>query len=448
MTAALEQRITAIASSALTQQNVPGIAVAVSERGRVVFARGFGSRSLDDQLPVDAETTFRIGSITKQFTAASIMMLVQAGKLKLDDTLATYLPDAPHANDVTLRELLTHTSGIPGYTELESFDAASKLPATPEQIVATIAHEPLAFSPGTDWEYSNTNYILLGMVVEKVSGEPYEQFVTEHIIDPLHLDDTSFWNPLLVSHDAGVGYSTVPFEPVLHATDWNWDWAWAAGGLNTNAGDLARWDSALDSGTVVTPESFTEMSTAQRLKNGTSTHYGFGLGVSTFLKRKIVVHTGGVPGFITENLTVPQDGVAVVVFGNSDSFQPGPVTSSIVNALYAVTPPKPKTKTLAVKPAVKAEAQHDLETFLAGRFAALPLRADFARYLRGVIGDEDVDLGRKLGALHGIALVATDRRPPLVTYYYRADFGRGAMLYTLALDRNGTIAGIGIQRWL
>lgn len=448
MSAALESRIAAIASGALVQQNVPGISVAVSEHGRVVYARGFGRRSLDDGLPVDAETTFRIGSITKQFTAASIMLLVQAGKIHLDDRLAAYLPNAPHANEVTLRELLTHTSGIPGYTELEGFDAAAKLPATPAQVVATVARAPLAFAPGTDWEYSNTNFILLGMVIEKVSGEPYEQFVTDHILTPLHLAHASFWNPLLVEHDAAVGYSSMPFEPVLHTLDWNWDWAWAAGGLNTDAADLARWDAALDSGRVVTAASFAEMSTPQHLKNGKNTHYGFGLGIGTFLQRKVVAHSGGVPGFITENLTIPHDGVAVVVFGNSDSFQPGPVARSILYALYGALPPKIPMRYLPVASATKAQAQRYLETFLAGRFASLPLRADFARYLHGIMADEIVDLGRRLGTLQGIGLTGIDRRPPTVTYYYRADFSGGTMLCAISLDRNGTIAGIGIERWV
>ncbi len=285
---AMQHRIAAIARQTLTQQNVPGISVAISEHGRVVYAQGFGWSNLDDRVPVDAATTFRIGSITKQFTAASIMLLAQAGKLNVDDKLSKYLPNAPHAGEVTLRQLLTHTSGIPGYTELESFDAASKLPTTPEHIVATIASKPLAFRPGTRWEYSNTNFVLLGLVIQKITGQSYTDFVMQHIVRPLHLSSMTFWNPLFVYHDAAAGYSTLPLEPVLHTIDWNWDWAWAAGGLNTSASDLARWDSALDSGSVVSPHSFRMMSTAQKLTDGTSTGYGFGLGVGTYLHREVL----------------------------------------------------------------------------------------------------------------------------------------------------------------
>ncbi len=447
MTRGLEKSIAVIATRALHEQNVPGIAVAISEHGHVVYARGFGKRSVDDNLPVDAETSFRIGSITKQFTSSSIMLLQQAGRLNIDDKLATYLPNAPHANEVTLRELLTHTSGIPGYTELESFDAASKLPTTPSRIVATIASEPLAFAPGTDWEYSNTNYILLGMVVQRVTGEPYEEFVTDRLLRPLGLSHIRFWNPLLVHHDAAMGYSSLPFEPAIHTSDWNWGWAWAAGGLDADAADLARWDAALDSGKVVSPSSFAQMSTPAKLKNGKSTGYGFGLGVPTFLKRKAVAHSGGVPGFITDNFTIPQDGVAVVVFGNSDSFQPAPVVRAITYALYGVAEPAPQQAYLPEKPTQAARARRDLVIFLSGAFASLPLRADFARYLPDVIGNQYVDLGRKLGRLRAIRLIAVDRRPPVTTYTYRADFQRGIMVYSLELDRNGTIAGIGLQHW-
>lgn len=445
---ALRARIAAIARSALEVQNVPGISVAIAEHGTIVYARGFGRRSLDDNLPVDAGTTFRIGSITKQFTASAIMLLAQAGKLHLDDKLAVYLPKAPHANEVTLRELLTHTSGIPGYTEPASFDAASKLPVTPWGIVQTVARAPLAFKPGTRWEYSNTNFVLLGLVVQKLSGMPYTQFVDAHFIQPLHLGTMSFWDPLRVHRDAAVGYSTMPFEPVLHTIDWNWDWAWAAGGLDVSASDLARWDVALDSGKVVAPASFAVMSTAQKLRNGKSAGYGFGLGVGTFLRRKAVVHTGGVPGFITENFTIPQDGLAIVVLGNSDSFQPSPVTHAIAYALYGASPPAPKLKALPQTPAQRAQARKDVEATLSANFRAIPMRADSARYLHGVVAQEYADLGRRLGALQSLTLLGKDERPPVTTYYYRGVFAHGTMSVSIGLDANGTVTGVGVQPWL
>ena len=225
MDSAMRQQIDAIAQNALTQQNVPGVSVTVSEGGQIVYARGFGLGSVDNTIGAGASTTFRIGSITKQFTAASIMLLQQQGKLNVDDKLSKYLPWAPHASEVTLRQLLTHTSGIPGYTELESFDAASKLPVTPVGIVQTIASKPLAFAPGTNWEYSNTNFVLLGLVIQKITGESYTDFVMRHLVQPLHLSSMSYWDPLVVHRDAAIGYSTLPLEPVLHTIDWNWDWA-------------------------------------------------------------------------------------------------------------------------------------------------------------------------------------------------------------------------------
>jgi D-alanyl-D-alanine carboxypeptidase len=445
---ALQQRIAAIARSALVPQNVPGISIAVAEHGRIVYAHGFGWSDLDERIPVDSGTSFRIGSITKQFTASSIMLLQQAGKLNVDDKLSKYLPNAPHAAEVTLRQLLTHTSGIPGYTELESFDAASKLPVTPEGIVQTIAGKPLAFKPGTKWEYSNTNFILLGLVVQKVSGQPYEDFVRTHFIEPLRLSSMSYWNPLLVHHDAAVGYSTMPFEPPLHTIDWNWDWAWAAGGLNTNASDLARWDVALDSGKVVSPASFAMMTTAQKLANGKSAGYGFGLGIGEMFHRKVVAHSGGVPGFITENFTIPHDGVAIVVLGNSDGFQPGPLARQIAYAIYGAKEPAPKVHPLSETGAQAAKAKRYLDDALAGRFSDIPMRADFSRYMHGVAAAEYVGLGRHLGKLISLQLIGSDPRPPIFSYFYRAVFQHGTMLYSMGLDSNGTVSGVGFEPWL
>jgi CubicO group peptidase (beta-lactamase class C family) len=313
---AMQQRIAAIAQHALAKQNVPGISIAIAEQGHMVYARGFGWSNVDDRVPVDAATTFRIGSITKQFTAASIMLLAQAGKLRVDDKLSKYLPNAPHA-----------------------------------------------------------------------------------------------------------------------------------GGLNTSASDLARWDIALDAGKVVTPQSFAMMSTAQKLADGKSAGYGFGLGVGTYLHRKVVAHTGGVPGFITENYTFPKDNVAIVVFGNSDSFQPGPVVHQIASALYGEKFTPPPVKAVPESAAQAARAKLYLMQALAGKFSSMRMREDTARYLHGVLAAQYVDLGRRLGKLRSLELVGSDPRPPVLSYFYRAVFERGTMSYSLALDPNGTVVGIGLQQW-
>lgn len=446
-TAAVATKIDRAVEASLKRQNIAGASVAIAERGHIVYAKAYGLRDLVNRVPVDTRTTFRIGSITKQFTASAIMLLVQDGKLRLDDRLSKYLPGAPHAAEVTIRNLLTHTSGIVGYTETEGFDAASKLPATPQHIVATIASQPLAFAPGTDWQYSNTNFILLGMVVSKVSREPYEEFVRQHVLEPLHLSTIKYWNNDFVYPDDSYGYTALPYEPFEPAAFWNWDWAGAAGGLAVDPSDLARWDEALDGGRVVTAASFAEMTTAQKLKNGKSTGYGFGLGIGSFDKRKVVAHSGGVPGFITENFTIPSDGVAIVLFANGDNYEPGPITRQIAAALYGVTPPAARFHAIDQRAGDKQRARRYLAAALTTGFEGIPMRADFARYVDREARRQYADLGRRLGPPTTLDLTGTDVRPPLTTYFYRVRFAHEMMLYSLALDRNGTVTGIGLQPW-
>jgi D-alanyl-D-alanine carboxypeptidase len=448
LTPALERQIDAIVTAQLREQFVPGAQVAIAENGRIVYTKGYGYRDLDDRLPVDAKTAFGIGSVTKQFTASAIMLLQQEGKLNVDKSLATYLPNAPHASAVTLRELLTHTSGIVGYTEQPNFSLLLPTPATPRRIISSIAADPLAFTPGTKWEYSNTNFVLLGMIVSKLSGLSYPDFLQQHFFEPLGLHRAWFTRIEEVHPDDARGYTDFMWGlPDEHAGLADWSWYDAAGGLTMSAEDLARWDIALDSGRVVSPQSFAEMTTPDRLANGKSTGYGFGLGVGSVFGHPTVGHDGLVSGFTAENLTFPQDHVAIVLLANGDNFAYASAIRAIAGVIYGVRE-KPRPFIPYELPAdVTARAQRWLTRFLDGTPDFSKMTSDLAVTLPRYRLDQLKKSGEILGAPLGFEPAAIDRRPPLTIYYFRVRFKIGYAKYIFATNASGQVAGFALEAW-
>lgn len=446
LTTSLERRVDTVVNAALARQYVPGAQVAIVERGRIVYTKGYGYRNWDDRVPTNSQTAFAIGSVSKQFAAASIVLLQEEGKLNVEDSLAKYLPDAPHAGEETLYNLLTHTSGIIGYTELPNFDDMVPVPTTPEAIVASIAKEPLAFKPGTKWEYSNTNYVLLGMVVAKVSGEPYAQFLRDRIFTPLGMTRAWFTRSERVYSNTARGYSEFMLGlPIEHAWPADASWWDAAGGLTMSAGDLARWDIALDGGKVVTPDDFTRMSTSAILADGKPTNYGFGLGIGSTYGHRAIVHDGLVSGFRAENLTFPQDRAAIVLLTNGDNFAIYPVVNQIAAILYGVkVAPKP-LKSRAYNAAVFAEAKQWLEYFLHGTPDTSKMTADLLRDLPPYRIAELGETGKMLGEPKNVQPLGVDVRPPLTIYTYRVTFAKALANFTFTLNDRGQVAGFALE---
>lgn len=446
LTPALQKRIDTVVNAALARQYVAGAQVAVVENGRLVYTKGYGYRNLDDRVPVDARTAFAIGSVSKQFAAASIMLLQEEGKLNVEDSLAKYLPNAPHANEETLYNLLTHTSGIVGYTEIPNFDDKMPVPTTPDAIVATIAKEPLAFTPGTKWEYSNTNYVLLGMVVAKVSGESYQQFLQDHIFGPLGMKRAWFTRSERIYADTARGYSEFMLGlPIEHAWPADFSWFDAAGALTMSAADLARWDIALDGGRVVRPADFKRMSTSAILANGKATNYGFGLMIGSTYGHRAVVHDGLVSGFRAENLTFPQDRAAIVLLTNGDNFAIYPVVNQIAAIVYGFTiHPKP-VHAAAQDPAMLAEAKQWLEYLLHGTPDQSKMTADLLRDLPPYRIAQLADSGKILGEPKSVVPLGVDVRPPLHIYTYRVTFAKVSANFTFTLNDQGQVAGFALE---
>ncbi len=298
-----EQRasLTQLVAEASQAPETVGFCVAVSRGGTVAYQAARGKRSLDPEASATAGTWYCIGSVTKQFTAALIMQLVEAKKLGLDDKLAAILPNFPHATEVTFRQLLSHTSGLSDYADAAYAAGLDKQAnVQPAALVTLIAHEPLGFPPGTQWEYSNTNYLALGLTIEKLNGKPYAQVLHERIIAPLGIEISAGPPRGAV---VAQGYTAAEKPAPVDTADVSW--GYAAGQIFATVSGLLSWDRALFSGHVVSASSLAAMTTPVQLPSGRSTDYGFGLSVVSVLGRRLISHNGGLVGICCAELRFP-----------------------------------------------------------------------------------------------------------------------------------------------
>lgn len=301
-------------------------AVRVARGGETIFSQGYGFANLEWKIPNVPESKFRVGSITKQFTAACVLLLEERGKLRVDDPLGKYIGNPPEAwKAVTIRHLLTHTSGIPSLTQFPEYPEFKLLPATMEKTLALIRSKPMQFAPGEKYAYSNSGYILLGHVVERASGARYEDFLRENILAPLGMRDTGYdANAAILPHRAS-GY-TARGGPMRNAAHIDMTVPHAAGALYSTTGDLLRWQEALFGGRVLRPESLARMLTPS-LED-----YGFGVIVRSRNGRRCVEHGGGIDGFNAFMAYYPDRRVAVIVLGNLNGDAPNKLAVDLAEA--------------------------------------------------------------------------------------------------------------------
>ncbi len=310
-----EDEVDRFIRSEMQKQHIPGLSLLVAHSGRIVRAQGYGLSNVELQVPVKPETVFQSGSVGKQFTATAVMMLVEEGKIRLDDPITEYLKDGPPAwNQVTVRELLSHTAGFTDYPH--DFDLRKDY--TEPELLKIVAGIPLAFEPGTNWSYSNLGYVTLGILIHNVTGKFYGDFLQERIFRPLGMNTTRVISESDIVPNRAAGYQLVKGElknqdwvsPTLNTT--------ADGSLYFSILDLAKWDAALDTEKLVKRSSLEEMWTPVKLKNGNtnSGHYGFGWFVENINGKRVVRHEGewqGFTSFITRHL---DDEITVVLLTN------------------------------------------------------------------------------------------------------------------------------------
>jgi len=295
----------------------PGAAVLVEQGGKVVLRKGYGMANLELGIPVTPENVFEIGSVTKQFTAASILMLQERGKLSLSDELTKFLPDYPiQGKKVTIENLLTHTSGIPSYTGLPEWLPRMREDMTLDQLIGLFKDKPFEFEPGTKWAYDNSGYVLLGAVIEKASGKSYERFVEDEIFQPLGMSHSLYGSVSDIVPHRAAGYDK-PGDHWVNTPYLSMTQPYAAGSLMSTVDDLAAWDKALAGETLLKKASLARMATPYRLPSGLSTRYGFGLAIRDLGGKTVVEHGGGINGFTCDLLRIPSEGIFIAVLTNN-----------------------------------------------------------------------------------------------------------------------------------
>jgi len=308
-----------VVNDVLTTTGVPSASLAVVKDGKIAYVQAYGYARLDSHTPARPEMRYSIGSISKQFTAAAILMLAEEGKLSLDDPASKYVSGLTRGNEVTIRELLSHTSGYQDYWPQDYVMPMMLKPVTPEQILNQWARIPLDFDPGTKWQYSNTNYVIAGIIVEKVSGMPLWTFLGKRVFTPLGMKSIADSNEEALPLSDPSGYFRYALGPLHPAPKEGKGWMFAAGELAMTAEDLAKWDISMIRQTVLAPASYKEMESAVLLKNGAPTRYGLGVAVSLVNGHRVLEHGGEVSGFTAENIALPDDKIAIVVLTNQDA---------------------------------------------------------------------------------------------------------------------------------
>jgi CubicO group peptidase (beta-lactamase class C family) len=351
---AFRPRADSLVFTYLAESRAPSASFAVI-RGNDTLAFGaHGLANVDAWKAPTATTIYEIGSITKQFTSAAIMKLVEQGRVKLDDDLSKYVPQFPlQGKKVSIRQLLNHTSGIHSYTSSKEWEKTWNDDLSPDAIVKFVAADTFDFAPGTAYRYNNTGYVLLGMVIEKASGQKYANYLDAQFFKPLGLRQTSYCPSKTSDPSFALGYSKAPGASVrakfLHLSH-----PFAAGALCSTVGDFVKWQRALDGGKVVSPASYALMSTADSLNSGRKINYGFGLVPGMFNGHKTVSHTGGIPGFATAATYVPDDSLSIVVFTNFDGESPNRLVQNLLRVAYGEAPVGRGVAAAPAAPAVPA----------------------------------------------------------------------------------------------
>jgi D-alanyl-D-alanine carboxypeptidase len=308
--------IDAAVNQVLSSTKVPSASIAIVKDGRIAYLQAYGLARLTPPMEATPQMQYPIGSISKQFTAAAVLFLTQEHKLTLDDPVSKYLPDLARANEVTIRMLLSHTSGYQDYWPEDYVMTSMMVPTNAQHILDVWGKRPLDFDPGTQWQYSNTNYVIAGRIVEQVSGMPLIDLLKKRIFVPLGMDNVYDTDASKLPATDPTGYERHVLGPERPSPQEGAGWMFAAGELAMPAHDLALWDISMMNRSLLEPASYAQMLTPILLKNGTNTGYGLGVDLGKRDGHNFIEHSGEVSGFVSENIVFPDDRAAIVVLTN------------------------------------------------------------------------------------------------------------------------------------
>lgn len=329
----LREKVDRLASDALAKSDAPSASVAVVRDGQVVYVKAYGDARVEPRAAAAPGMRYSIGSVSKQFTAAAVLLLQEQGKLSLDDRLSKYFPELTRAGEISVRQLLSHTSGYSDYWPQDYVPPFMLQPATSRKIMDTWARKPLDFAPGTKWQYSNTGYVIAGAIVEKVAGVPLLQFLRERFFAPLGMKSVTDIDEGRLTEADATGYQRFALGPPRVAPKEGKGWLFAAAELAMTAEDLAKWDIAIIDRKILKPSSYRELERENVLDNGLGTRYGLGVSVRSEAGRRRLSHGGEVSGFTAENIVFPDERVAVVALTNQDAIG---VSSDIANGVASL----------------------------------------------------------------------------------------------------------------
>ena len=341
----LRSKIDKLATDVLASSGVPSASIAVVRDGKIVYLNAYGSARLEPKTPAATGMRYSIGSISKQFTAAALLLLQEQGKLSLDDKVAKFIPDLARANEVTIRQLLSHMSGYQDYWPQDYVMPMMLQPVTATKILDMWARKPLDFDPGTKWQYSNTNYVIAGVIIEKVSGKPLLQFLQEKVFTPLGMTSVANIDEKKLGDTDPSGYMRYGLGPVRAAVKEGAGWLFAAGELAMTAEDLAKWNISIMDRKLLRPASYRELEREAQLNNGMGTRYGLGVSLATEAGHRAVSHGGEVSGFVSESIVFPDDRVSIVALTNQDaSSAASEIAHGIVPLLFEQNDPATPAK--------------------------------------------------------------------------------------------------------
>jgi len=358
----VEKQVDAIAAEFLAKPGGVGLSIGVARKGQLLLAKGYGLADVEFGVPANGETLFRIGSVTKQFTAAAILLFVEENKLSLDAKLEDLVPEFPTpGHTVTLEQLLNHTSGIPSYTDIgKTWQAKWPIELSDAELLELVEGKPFDFEPGQDWHYNNTGYYLLGMIVAKTGEATYGEHLAKTLFRPLGLERTRYDSNREVIQNRAQGYDLEDGR-LVNDIYLGMSQPGGAGGLLSTGGELVRWQMALTSGQVVSPESFARMTKPTVLPNGKDTGYGFGLQTSEFAGRKRIDHGGGIFGFNSVLFWLPDEDLHVAVISNGESLRSAKVADAIAYAVLGIEKPVAKNEPTTAELRARLAGKYHLE---------------------------------------------------------------------------------------
>ena len=330
----VREKIDKLVTETLARTATPGASLVVVKEGQIAYLNAYGNARLDPQTTATPEMRFCLGSLSKPFTAEAILLLQEQGKLSLDDKVSRFLPDLTRANEITIRQVLSQTSGYQEYWTVDYLPLKVLQPTTPRKILDQAARRPLNFDPGMKWEISDTNYVIAGMIVEKASGMPLYRFLREKLFAPLNMESVTDVDSEKLGPDDAVGYIRYALGPPRPAPREGQGWLFGGEELAMTAQDIGKWDISVMNHKLLKPSSYRLFETAALLSNGLATNYALGNGITRKAERLAIYSLGDVSGFSAENTIFPEDHIAIAVLTNMDAGAPPDISNGIVSLLF------------------------------------------------------------------------------------------------------------------